>query len=139
MYTDDLEGRTRVSGGPEEENVNFDPSKAHVDPKALPTIMDVVRRLQESEGLLIGQTAPFDKVCSSYLAPLTGDPFQADADSKAVQQAREMRNVLLAAKEALYTILRCISVQANTLDTISLLALSVAGSSHYPTRFYPSS
>lgn len=67
MYMDDLEGRTRVSGGFEEENVNFDPSKAHVDPKALPTIMDVVRRLQESEGLLIGQTAPFDKVCSSYL------------------------------------------------------------------------
>ncbi len=49
--------------------------------------------------------------------PLTGDPFQADADAKAVQQAKEMRGALLAAKEALYTIRRCISVQADALDS----------------------
>lgn len=48
--------------------------------------------------------------------PLTGDPFQADADRKRVEQASTMRSDLLAAMDALDTIRQCISGQAAVLD-----------------------
>lgn len=51
---------------PDASEAPFEAPKTHVDPNALSTIMDIVRRLQERGGSLIGQTDPFNKMCSSY-------------------------------------------------------------------------